>query len=840
MARATRMAAAIAALAVMVSCQAASATPKIGGKGPVITAKRQSGAPGRCQVGATDEGLETLAFKMTSPTTGWTLGKCSLAAPLDFPSGSTVKCLALQPNWMGILRTADGGATWTDVSPPGVANRTWHRAQFFLDGDHAWVGEVSRNADSCVSAVTTFVTTDGGHSWTQGATVPLRMASPSDDVNNVFGPEDNMDFVDAQHGWLMVVSIPATPDPSGLQVATTVYATSDGGMHWRLVATNPGKAALAGAGCPQNFYAPTSDITFSSPTEGWLSLSCSPGVLVLTTRDGGSTWTPRPLPACGCNAYQSQFLDADHAVVFGQQTSPVMLTTSDAGSKWTQRALPAAALKGFSFIDPSNGWMVGIAQLPSKYETVVYRTSNGGQTWSLLSKPGFTTVAANARAFFPIQRVQFFNEQAGFVLLGAEGGLNGAQPSPGVPDLQLFRTADGGRTWTAVLQEVPTAQCAASYRQLGFGNGGLMPVKMVSATVGWGRGGLRTTDGGVHWKDVSSSLLREGSVTSLYPPDYSEFYLDGDHGWQAAVYGSSTVCFDHVSTFATSDGGKTWQKSSPIMLNLPANTQVSGTQMGFTSPQSGWLWLPRSQQSDDSMGRGPYSEADLYATNDGGITWRHASHVTSSNLAAPTPAQPDQKCKPSLGQIEFSSASVGWLTANCAQAAMLVSRDGGVTWNPATLPTSGQTCPCYDDGPKFVDADHGSIVVSGSGGLTGNTGLLVTSDGGTTWRTAASPGTGFVLIMDWVSADDVYALVTPPGWTKGPNMDKQGFELYRSSDGAGTWTKVAAPVPATWPPGFMQFVDLKHGFEANTNGADVLLTTADGGVTWKSIVPAVG
>jgi photosystem II stability/assembly factor-like uncharacterized protein len=158
---------------------------------------------------------------------------------------------------------------------------------------------------------------------------------------------------------------------------------------------------------------------------------------------------------------------------------------------------------------------------------------------------------------------------------------------------------------------------------------------------------------------------------------------------------------------------------------------------------------------------------------------------------------------------------------------MLVTRDGGTTWKVPSFPIPSSTgCPCYFQMPNFADSSHGMLVVSGQNGLVGTTLLLTTSDGGTTWRESKRPGTGYVLLLDFLSANDVFALVTPPGWNKGSNV---GFELYRSPDGGGTWTLISPAVPATWPPGFLEFVDLNHGFEANVNGATELLITADGG-----------
>ncbi|HEX9099881.1 MAG TPA: YCF48-related protein [Candidatus Dormibacteraeota bacterium] len=826
-------------LLMLASCNAFSTTakvtpsPSVPGKGPIVA---NGGGPqvnlSTCAPGSQSEPFTAYALKMTSRTTGWALGQCALSARPSFPNGSTIQCYWPQSELMGILRTSDGGATWTDVSPPSVPNRTWYHTQFFLDANHAWVGEVSRTADACASQVTMFMTSDAGATWQPGGTVAIKTTAPTDDVFNVYGPTDGMDFADTQHGWLMVSSPPSAPQPGAMVDAVTLYATVDGGLHWSQVSSSPGKAA-----CQSSNYAPASDVAFKSATAGWLAISC-PAFTVLTTRDAGATWTAKALPNCSCQVYQPVYFDANRAVITGQQGSRVMLETADAGASWTQLQVPVAASSQFSFVDPTRGWMVGIEQLPKSYDTVVYSTIDSGQSWQLLGKPSFATATSSPNLYYPIQGVQFVDANTGFVVLGPEAGGQ-VTADPTAPQLQILSTVDGGHTWNTVLKRVPTAPPCSNFTQLGYGNGNaVLPAKMASATTGWARGGLRTTDGGAHWRDMSPAALRGGSVTPLYPPGYAESYLDGDHAWQAAVYGAKTSCADHVSTFATADGGKTWQPSGPITLNLPAGYQTGVVQIGFTSAHDGWLWVPSGAQTNGSFDMGPStSQADLYTTGDGGLTWRHAASLSNSQLQGMPVPSGSQNCKPSLQRIEFSSPSVAWLSVSCAESPMLVSRDGGATWKvPSIAIPSSTGCPCYYDLPTFADSTHGMLVASGQNGLTGSTVLLTTSDGGTTWRESKRPGTGYVLLLDFLNANDVFALVTPPGWNKG---SKAGFELYRSSDGGGNWTLVSPNVPATWPPGFLQFVDLNHGFEANVNGADVLLTTADGGKSWSSITPAM-
>jgi photosystem II stability/assembly factor-like uncharacterized protein len=803
----------------------ANATPS-GGSAQVATAQPR----GSCVPGSRTESLVTFGgLKMIDATYGWAVGQCGPPAP-RFPQGSTLQCYWPTTLFSGILRTADGAKTWTDVSPPSIPNRSFQHAEFFLDATHAWVGEVSSTASACVSAVTVFITDDGGSTWKQGGTIPIKSEAPTSGLFDIPGPTHAMNFTDAQHGWLLADATAANPQPPAMVDPTNVYRTVDGGLHWTLAANDPGRSLLAGApGCDPGIYQPASDPLFVSPMQGWLALACTQNFGLLRTDDGGSTWTLKTL-TCGCQVWQPQFFDTSHAVITGTQGSPVMIVTGDGGATWQQKPVPVAAQTYFSFTDPEHGWMVGIAQLPNSYKTVVYRTVNGGASWSSLGNPTFATQTPRPNLYYPIQDVQFVDAQTGFVTLGPEEGGQGVVAEPSAPELQIVKTSDGGQTWMSVLSQLPATPCInQNLPPGGPAAGEVMPARMASTTIGWAQGGLRTEDGGLHWRDRSAPDLRGGMNTLLYPAGYTEFFLDGDHAWQAGVYPSKTSCGDHVTTFSTTDGGKTWHDSAPIPLNLPAGQQVVNTQMGFTSPSDGWLLVPRDQKTTDP-GYLSYTEADVFATTDGGNSWRHLSRIGASQLQTVAGAA-DQSCQARRQPIEFSSPSVGWISVGCGASTLLVTKDGGVTWKAVDLRIpSAAVCPCWFGLPTFFDSAHGLVVASGSSGISL---MLTTVDGGATWQPAGQPGTG-PLMVAWLDPTDLFSLSVPPGWSKG-SANNPPFEMYRSSDAGQTWKRVSNTVPAAYPPGFFQFIDSKHGFEAGLNADNRLLTTSDGGATWKSI-----
>ena len=374
----------------------------------------------------------------------------------------------------------------------------------------------------------------------------------------------------------------------------------------------------------------------------------------------------------------------------------------------------------------------------------------------------------------------------------------------------------------------------------------LWPAQLATGGVAWAQGGLRTADGGSHWRDVSPAALHAGNA-GLYPPGYAEFYLDGNHAWQAGVYGTATSCFDHIAVFGTGDGGKTWQ-SSPVLVDVPSGYDVGRMQLGFLDGQAGWLWVLMEAKTFDP-GFGPYTESYLLSTSDGGLTWRMVSKISPSIFQA----QSHIYCGGvDLFQMTFSSPTFGWIAPGttvgpspptpCDYPATVVTRDGGITWKPQSQRGS---CNCWTGVPTFVDQLHGIWQVQ-SGGQNSSTSLMSTSDSGLTWRSLPPPpSSDFLLAVTPQDAKDLWILAAPPGWTKGPNASPSTdkWPLYHSSDGGETWKLAGAGVPVSrgWT---VLFADAKHGMVLQAGGVvgsaqTLLAVTSDGGSTWKIVKPSL-
>jgi photosystem II stability/assembly factor-like uncharacterized protein len=135
----------------------------------------------------------------------------------------------------------------------------------------------------------------------------------------------------------------------------------------------------------------------------------------------------------------------------------------------------------------------------------------------------------------------------------------------------------------------------------------------------------------------------------------------------------------------------------------------------------------------------------------------------------------------------------------------------------------------------FSDRLHGWMMLSRQSSLAFRLGaLMVTSDGGKTWRSAPnSPGILGSIVL----------LSPDTGWLVGGPADA---ELYITRDGTKTWQRLSLPTPPsigafTWTAYDLPiFLDEKHAFVAVTYAAQfkksaaVLFATSDGGITWRA------
>jgi photosystem II stability/assembly factor-like uncharacterized protein len=369
-------------------------------------------------VPASSGALSLAHLRMVNATTGW-----AVAVPGD---GSGLGHL---------VRTNDSGGHWRAIGLPSSLNAPNVSAVDFHDEMHAWV-LIVLGAESTSSNERAVVasTADGGARWN---TTPKF---------GIAGSGSGIQFVDASHGWVF-----ATPGAGGAIGAadTTLYQTTDGGMHWQTIKPpsevrgDPGAVGGLPEACPMG--GPIGQPTFADAQTGWLGAFCARPFLYVT-HDGGRTWSPQNIPAFPGPGSPAPLYNVDSLarlsgtdVVFvlhrgvttganALQESAIYLT-NDAGGSWTTRRLPAAEL-GTDFVDPMHGWMIGAGPGGDTSVRSLYVTADGWQTWRLADGPA-----------------EFFARELSFGDLS-----NGLVAVPAIKDQlpELHRTTDGGFTWARV------------------------------------------------------------------------------------------------------------------------------------------------------------------------------------------------------------------------------------------------------------------------------------------------------------------------------------------------------------------------------------------------------
>ncbi len=339
-----------------------------------------------------------------------------------------------------ILFTLDGGMTWKNISP---ATRSSNRnaLAFFLDASQAWVIYYDQSPQPEAGPAAVWHTADGGQTWKPSQDIAL-----DNSVQMDFFSPSQLGFSDPQNGWLLVhlgagmshdyVAIftsrdsgqtwQAVVDPnldnlnmgcdkSGLTFINSstawaagncqgvvpilyLYRSGDAGHTWEQVdvpspagTTNLFQQDAEACGATPPVFLSDQDGNFevkcfnaqSSQTNQWL----------YSTRDRGQNWTSQPLPAPFGGAVD--FINPKAGWIIGANSSDdvkgsKVYFTQDAGQSWT----PLATVNWSGapvFVDPQTGWVAAVSSNIASSNTasgsaaVLFKTSNGGKSWKVLS-----------------------------------------------------------------------------------------------------------------------------------------------------------------------------------------------------------------------------------------------------------------------------------------------------------------------------------------------------------------------------------------------------------------------------------------------------------------------
>jgi photosystem II stability/assembly factor-like uncharacterized protein len=225
---------------------------------------------------------------------------------------------------------------------------------------------------------------------------------------------------------------------------------------------------------------------------------------------------------------------------------------------------------------------------------------------------------------------------------------------------------------------------------------------------------IRTTNGGVSWSDVTPNNLLPARVTIT-----ATYFPTAQVAWaaltNAAAQNPTTGTIIH-----TDDGGRTWQRGT---VRLADPGQI-GDILFLTGGRVGWLFA--------DLGAGAGSQAvQIFRTTDGGVRWISVSTTTPPH-ASPG-SLPFGGIKSGIG---FRNALAGFATGVVygppGFSYLYATDDGGRTWRHQGLalpPAYRGNNPALTP-PIFFTVRDGVLPVT----LAGLVQLIyVTHDGGATW-----------------------------------------------------------------------------------------------------------
>lgn len=742
-----------------------------------------------------------------------------------------------------VFKTTDGGAHWTDLSAglPDVPVNT-----LALDSR---TGTFFAGTDTGV-----FATTNGGASW-----AVYKAGIPNVRVTQLqLNPGTNI-LAAATHGrglWEIALStatsagpapiangqVPGngpvsgrvtgvTTDPNNVNVIWVstagggVWRTSDGGQSW--IPLSDGQATLVTGAIVYGAVHGTglsSPVLYAGTGEANNSADSYYGRGVLRSIDGGQTWELLTGNA-GVNEFDRRVISrvaanpvnpsivlvaVAGAGVNGLAGGTGIFRSIDGGQTWLNTTATISTTAAFTDVvfDPSNLSTVyaAIGTPTGDVANGVYKSSNGGQTWTRAGNfPGGT---ANGLIRLGVAKTNPAGQHVVYASV--------TSPTTGAL-LQLYKSTDGGVTWTA-LSGVPnylgSTGAYASTLAVDPSNAGI-----VYAAGGAGANSIiESRDGGVTWIDLSVGATGD----------------NGPHG------GHHGLAFDAQGRLLDVNDGGVWRLDNPLAgsvhwTDLTANLGVTqlvgvalsptdvhtlygGSQGNGTDKTTGSAAWTQIRGGDGGFVRiDPTNPLTVYHTfgygsgflersDDGGVTWV----VKTTGINAADPGNYDI---PYL--IDPANASRLILGTN----RVYETTNRGDLWVAISTPnTGGWTTNAKID----ALAVRGSTVYASAGGH-----IFVTTNDGATWTRIDIPG--FADHFAGLAIDPTNTLIAYA--VRDRFSTATGGHVFKTTNGGATWADISTSL-ANRPVNAIAIDPRTSVLYAGTDTG--VVASRDGGATWLS------
>lgn len=368
-------------------------------------------------------------------------------------------------------------------------------------------------------------------------------------------------------------------------------------------------------------------------------------------------------------------------------------STKDGGSTWTKQIAPQDDDYRIHFTSPLVGWLIS--------DQEIYSTRDGGITWSPQYFPDVNKPLKDL--YFSSSNNGWIVGENGLILHTEDGWIS--QTSPTGSNLRAITFSDDSIGWIVgndgtVLKTVNAGQTwdTINLNHADNPNAGYFDIFFIDPMTGWigGDGTFATKDGGKTWD-------RQGPMGYLY----AVYFIDRSRGW--AVGNGGEIA-------RTTDGGETWirtPKGTENFYDVYFVDSLNGWLVGeygriLHSENGGISWTNQSGgytntrletvYFKDTLNGIAISDNEILRTENGGASWE----VSSGFGGHP--------------KLHFIDSLSGWVTSEKDE--IWHTRDGGINWLSTSTDANEYLSDQFFQNERigWAVGDNGTIMRTSSGG----------------------------------------------------------------------------------------------------------------------------
>ncbi len=618
-----------------------------------------------------------------------------------------------------------------------------------------------------------------------------------------------------------------------------VWKTTDGGNTWAPLTDDQPSLAVGSItidpGNSQTIYVGTGEENFSGDSYA--------GAGVLKSTDGGSTWTQLAgpfvgpfgsnSPYCGGAYIGSTAVDPGNnqvvlaGAVFSCGLGSGIYRSTDGGTSWTEvlgTAQTSYMVTGLVF-DPTNGNNVyASVGYGASSNNGIWKSTDAGLTWTLDNGSGTTAFPGSQSG-----RISLAIAPSSPTTLYAGAG---SAASGNTSTLGVYKTTDGGATWTQLVTAPP--YCG---QQCWYDN--VVAVSPTDPNIVLLGGKVSGTlylslDGGVTWSDItqdsSGNAIHPDMHAIAFSSDGATMYVGNDGGaWSTSLSAAGVGSWTDLNQQLALTQFYPGMSLNPTTSNIAfAGSQDNGTQEYTGQPAWDWIACGDGGQTafDYSTLNTLYAGCQYVPPNpytflyklmvNSGATFVADNGIDGNDRGAFIPPLAMDSSNPNT--LYFGTYRIYQTT------------DGAANWTPISGDLTSSTQGTLSTISTITVAPGDS-----------NTVYVGTGDGRLSVTTNANSGATWIPVTNGTPNRSVTAIAVNPTDSQTAYATFSGYSgftdtlghVFETTNGGTTWTDISGNLPNV--P--VNDIVLDPDF-ANTlyTGTDVgVFESADGGDTWAPL-----